>query len=771
MNIKKTTCAFITSGLIALSFATFAFAATLPAPHQAPVAQALAKDYLVSANFDPKALFIATGAKNFSLTLPEIGMLQITFDKIGALDGTGKVLRWVGHLNARPELQATFVRGISGNVTGMLDTPKGRVLLGNANGQYFFHSEAPDVASNLESSKLPAILLSLETRQPSADKQNQRKPNDNLITYPVEFNAAGLANLKPGEDTQISLPGTGDFVVTHDQTQSGDLGGSTFVGHLKDYGDDFRVLVTYTPTGAQGSILTPYGEFQLQTLGANQWILDVSRSKLEQHSSDNDVAIPGGVAHSGAVTGSGGITALGGVTAAGSTAAGTTTTSSATTSTTTTTNTTGKTQIDVLVLYTPGLEKRFGGVDQTMARIQLLTALSNQAYQDSNVNISLRLVKAIKLDIPDTTTNSSMLSDMLNGAGYFTTVAALRQTYGADLVTLVRPFYLNEQGRNCGVGYIGGYGGSNIAGYKNYGLSVVSDGTDMTGQGYYCNNYTFTHELGHNMGSMHDRATVTSQGGGTGAYPYAFGNGQAGAFGTIMSYISPVVGKFSNPSITCSTSSLPCGVPASDAAKSADNAQSLNNTRTAVAAFMPSVNTLPLSIVGVVASKGTPLANVTITPSTTSATCSKSGSNGVYSCTVPANWSGSLTPSLSGYQFLPIALTFSNVTTSAAQKNFEASLLPPPPPPKPVVNTAPVTVTGTILSNGRAVANVPIYSTSASVICSKTNTNGTYSCRVPASWSGSLVPIYSGYAFAPSAYSFNKLNTNVSNLNYQAIKR
>ena len=273
MDIKKTTRAIIITGIIASAFSSGSIATPAVQPTQAPnqifAAQLLAKDYLVAATFNPKSLFAAASAKNISISLPEIGTLQIIHDQTSAVDGAGKVLRWVGHISGHAGLQATFIKGISGNITGTLDTPKGRVLLGNVNGQYFFHSEAGEVTSTLGASKLPAILLTAENAQPVANKQNQLKPDAKLITYPVEFNAAGLARLEPGQDTQLSLPGTGDFVVTHDSTQPGDLGGATFVGHLKDYGDDFRVLVTYTPTGAQGSILTPYGEFQLQTLGAS----------------------------------------------------------------------------------------------------------------------------------------------------------------------------------------------------------------------------------------------------------------------------------------------------------------------------------------------------------------------------------------------------------------------------------------------------------------------------------------------------------------------
>jgi len=82
------------------------------------------------------------------------------------------------------------------------------------------------------------------------------------------------------------------------------------------------------------------------------------------------------------------------------------------------------------------------------------------------------------------------------------------------------------------------------------------------------------------MGSMHDRANA---GGGKGAYTYSYGYGVGGTFGTVMSYINPRIGKFSNPAITCAGGTT-CGV-SETASNSANNALSLNNTRTAVAGF------------------------------------------------------------------------------------------------------------------------------------------------------------------------------------------
>ena len=61
--------------------------------------------------------------------------------------------------------------------------------------------------------------------------------------------------------------------------------------------------------------------------------------------------------------------------------------------------------------------------------------------------------------------------------------------------------------------------------------SVVSDGSDGH---YYCTEYSFAHELSHNMGNAHDRDHADSPR----SFPYSYGYDVAGdsAFGNIMSY-------------------------------------------------------------------------------------------------------------------------------------------------------------------------------------------------------------------------------------------
>lgn len=261
----------------------------------------------------------------------------------------------------------------------------------------------------------------------------------------------------------------------------------------------------------------------------------------------------------------------------------------------------GPSVIDVMVAYTQGYVSEMGGVSQVQVRIQNLVDLTNQAYIASGINQQIRLVNTVQVNYPDNTSNQSALDDVTgldsNGnpvpipAG-LQNIGPLRNKYGADLVALFRSFDNSTQG-NCGVGWLIGSNQSQIIPTQSdvYGYSVVSDGSSG---GYYCQDTTFAHELGHNMGSAHDRANA---GGVSGAYSYSYGylgTGTGGGFSTIMAYGTSAdtqLSLFSNPNIsTCLNS--PCGV-ADSASNSADNAHSMNNTASLIAQFRASAAVTP----------------------------------------------------------------------------------------------------------------------------------------------------------------------------------
>jgi hypothetical protein len=116
--------------------------------------------------------------------------------------------------------------------------------------------------------------------------------------------------------------------------------------------------------------------------------------------------------------------------------------------------------------------------------------------------------------------------------------------------------------------------GGNSPAFAPNAFSVV-ERSCMTGY------YSFGHELGHNMGLNHARVDPV----GTGAYSYSFGYKDPGnAFRTVMAYNCPVnctrVLHFSNPNV--SYTGKVTGVSEASPS-SANNALSLNNTRTTVA--------------------------------------------------------------------------------------------------------------------------------------------------------------------------------------------
>lgn len=239
--------------------------------------------------------------------------------------------------------------------------------------------------------------------------------------------------------------------------------------------------------------------------------------------------------------------------------------------------------IDVMVVYTPSAETAMGGSAATATMVELAVSETNQGYSNSGINQRINLVYKGKVSYTESSGSSGFdnaLDDVTGTSdGKMDDVHTLRNTYGADLVSL----WINNSSY-CGLAWM--MTASSIStSFASSGFSVVH---------YDCATgyYSFGHEMGHNMGSHHDRYVAS----GSAAYSYSYGYVQNSAptpFRTVMAYSNACngcsrVNYYSNPDVKYNSYATGVSSAASD---SADNHLSINNTAYTVANFRTSVST------------------------------------------------------------------------------------------------------------------------------------------------------------------------------------
>lgn len=230
----------------------------------------------------------------------------------------------------------------------------------------------------------------------------------------------------------------------------------------------------------------------------------------------------------------------------------------------------GDVRIDLLGLYSDELVALRGSVETAETEVVQQVAAANQAHADSGTGVQFELKGMKEVEVAAGTLNrpvlDSITEEQLEGD--------LRDQLGADLVFLVRPY--TEGDPSCGIAWLNGDNlGTEFD--PRYGYAVIN--VDP------CSPWVLPHELGHNMGSSHDRETATAADGSIsyGAFPWSFGYRQGGeaGFATVMAYSEydmPRIGYFSNPgSIACGAA---CGIDGL-----ADNVRSLRATASSVASF------------------------------------------------------------------------------------------------------------------------------------------------------------------------------------------
>ncbi|HEX4332104.1 MAG TPA: FG-GAP-like repeat-containing protein [Usitatibacter sp.] len=254
--------------------------------------------------------------------------------------------------------------------------------------------------------------------------------------------------------------------------------------------------------------------------------------------------------------------------------------------------------MDVMVIYSPAAAAAAGGVGVMNADVDAEVAATNTIYASSNVVQRLRLVYKGQMNYVERNMNADLGGIQNASDGFLDQVPILRELYHADFVSLwgVYP-------EACGLGYAMTNESSGFAGFAYNVVNVPA----CLGPGAY----SWAHELGHNMGLMHDNfvdnesTVVTAEGTGTTTtITYAHGYVDlTNQFRTIMAYDNQCessgefcfrIPYFSNPAVSFNNSAWYGGavLAATGNATTANEHQALNDTRETTANFRASLASL-----------------------------------------------------------------------------------------------------------------------------------------------------------------------------------
>jgi len=247
--------------------------------------------------------------------------------------------------------------------------------------------------------------------------------------------------------------------------------------------------------------------------------------------------------------------------------------------------------IDILVAYTADARSGEGSTANMEVLIDLAVAETNQSYANSGITQRLNLVhteEVVYTESGNIGTDRNRLKATADG--YMDNVHTLRNTYAADVVTLI----VENGGGYCGIAYI----------MTTVSTAFEDSGFNVTARGCATGYYSFGHELGHIMSARHDWYVDN-----TNNSPYTYNHAYLNVtdqWRTIMGYNNNCNASgvyctrlpyWSNPNVnyggdpmgvaagtstSCTTGNL------SNPACDADNHLTLNNTDVTVANFRAS---------------------------------------------------------------------------------------------------------------------------------------------------------------------------------------
>ena len=145
------------------------------------------------------------------------------------------------------------------------------------------------------------------------------------------------------------------------------------------------------------------------------------------------------------------------------------------------------------------------------------------------------------------------------------------------------------------------------------------------------------------------------------------------------------------------------------------------------------------------------LSGVTLTASSGHTTTTNA--SGVYSFYLPAPFTGTVTPSKSGYVFTPTSTAYTAQAADLAAQNYTAGAV--------------ITVSGRVTLNAVGLAGAT--ATLSTGETALTDINGNYTLTVPRPYSGNISVAKAGYFITPASLSILSASTNQTGLNFTAV--
>ena len=378
-------------------------------------------------------------------------------------------------------------------------------------------------------------------------KDSQNRNKDILGIHPISWTKS-LRSLRTGDLIAIKAPdgATEQFLVNTAKTTS--LGNFLVQGHTMDK----KHRLQFVSGGNQlviGSFNKDLKEYKIDTIRGELSLIDIDATGSEELPSDHGALRPPSALNSLNIAPQPNRSRL--------------------------LRSSGTATLDILFYYDDDLPSPTEKIDSVVAS-------ANTAFSNSGIDIEIRAVDALSTSIPNDTSAEDILVAMAEeDASYFPSIVDQVTESNADMAhTLLGA---KSDSSTCGIAYIATTNG--IASGDAF-LGVTRwDPAEGGSDSYFCGDYTFAHEIGHNLGSIHSRGDESSQTDGvleSVAFPYSFGYRVDGEFRTIMAYASGLGETreplFSSSNLTSCGGNQPCGIPIGEIGET-DNVKGFNAIR------------------------------------------------------------------------------------------------------------------------------------------------------------------------------------------------